>query len=74
MTSSTQTYIHCIHGMIWQTCNACREKTEENVLSELNLQKEEQKSKLIYDYQEQVSGSDLEDTDLAYDMEDSGGM
>lgn len=64
------TLIHCIHGMIWQTCNACREKSESSVISELNLQKEEQKNKLIYDYQETISGSESEDTDLAYDMED----
>ncbi len=71
-TSTKISYVHCIHGMIWQTCAACKDKTEQNILAELSLQKEEQKMNLIYDYQEPISGTDSEDTDLAYDMEDMG--
>ena len=39
----TKKLIHCIHGMIWQTCNACKDKSEQSILEELSLQKEEQK-------------------------------
>ncbi len=68
----TTTYLHCIHGMIWRTCSNCREKGEDIVNEELNYQYEEQKRNLIYDYQEPVQGSNGEDTDLAYDNDDTG--
>lgn len=65
-------YVRCIHGMIWKTCNLCRDKTEDAVISELNFQKEEQKRKLIYDYQEASQTDTMGDADLAYDIDDMG--
>ncbi len=65
-------YMHCIHGMIWKTCQLCRAKGESEVLADLNIQKEEQKNKLLYDYQETIQGMDENDSDYAYDMEDMG--
>ncbi len=68
---STATYTKCVHGMIWRTCQLCREKSEDQVLADLEFQKEEQKSKLIYDYQEAVQDVPM-DADLAYDIDDMG--
>jgi len=62
----------CVHGMIWKTCNSCKDKSESAILAELNLQKEEQKQRLIYDYQEPVQGTQEDEADLAYDLEDMG--
>ncbi|MGE4170638.1 MAG: hypothetical protein AB7F28_07980 [Candidatus Margulisiibacteriota bacterium] len=66
---STQV-IHCIHGMIWQACHLCSDKTEEIVLSDLALQQEEASNQLLYDYQEAPAREDS-DTDLDYDIEES---
>lgn len=65
-------YVRCIHGMIWMTCQSCREKTEEAVVAELNFQHEEQKRNLIYDYQEANQDDTIGDADLAYDIDDMG--
>jgi hypothetical protein len=65
-------YVHCIHGMIWKTCQLCRQKTESDVEADLRLQKQEQNDKLLYDYQETIQSGDENDSDFAYDMEDMG--
>lgn len=59
----------CIHGVIWQTCATCREKTEKEVKAELALAKEQQESKLKYDYQELPELDDMDD-DRDYDLDD----
>jgi hypothetical protein len=68
---ATATYTKCVHGMIWKTCQLCKDKSESQVLAELQFQLEEQKSKLIYDYQEAVQDMPM-DADLAYDIDDMG--
>ena len=61
----------CIHGLVWQTCGFCYQKSENDVLADLNRQKEEQSNELIYDYQGVASTSEVDD-DRAYDLDDSG--
>jgi len=65
-------YIHCIHGLIWMTCSSCKDKGEDGVQAELARQNEEQKSKLIFDYQEASEASLNEAGDFAYDTDDMG--
>ena len=62
--------IACIHGLMWQTCALCHEKTEQEIEQDLNYQREEQTQKLIYDYQEVAQSTIEGDADLAYDMDD----
>ncbi len=65
-----ETKMECIHGMLWTTCALCHEKTQEIVQQDLAYQRDEQRQKLIYDYQEVASEALDSDEDLAYDLDD----
>ena len=61
--------LKCVHGLIWQTCNTCASKTEEEVLAELKRVQEEQHKLLEFDYQD-PNEDELEEEDRDYDLED----
>lgn len=66
----TTTLMRCTHGLVWLTCAECSQKSEEQVKSEIDLIVEEQRQKLKFDYQDPNEGSDSDEQDLDYDLED----
>jgi len=62
----------CIHGIIWQTCNICKEKSEEVVNKEISdFGDGSVKSNIKYDYTEVVEELPTLEVDNAYDLDDS---
>jgi hypothetical protein len=69
---STISYLQCMHGMIWKTCNLCKDKTEEQVSEELRYVSEDFTTKLNYDYQD-LEQPPVKEIDLDYDFDDANG-
>ena len=67
---STISYLQCMHGMIWKTCNLCKEKSEEQVSEELRYVSEDFNTKLNYDYQD-LEQPPVKEIDLDYDFDDA---
>jgi hypothetical protein len=65
-------YLQCMHGMIWKTCNLCKEKSEDQVSEDLRYVREDFTKKLNYDYQD-LEQATVKDMDLAYDFDDANG-
>lgn len=67
----TTELLHCVHSMYWKTCNLCKDKDEKIVRAELKKIEEERHSRLLYDYQDAVEQSNLnDDEDRDYDFDD----
>ncbi len=62
--------IECVHGMLWQACNLCQAKTEEDVVAELESQQAANKE-VKYDYQDLRQDDSSNEADLAFDIEDA---
>ena len=68
MTNKKKSY--CIHGLIWQTCSRCYDKSEKKILNEISKQKEKQKKILAYDYQD-PDNVEPKENDSAYHFDES---
>jgi len=67
---STGQFLYCIHGIIYQTCSLCKDKSVEKIIEEVNLVKEDLSKSLMYDYQDlELPNADSVE-DLDFDMDD----
>lgn len=69
----TVEHMECIHGLIYQTCRACKDKSEAEIHAEIvSFGDGSKKTKVKLEYQ-QILPPDLDEAelDIAYDFEET---
>lgn len=68
MASKDEELVYCIHGLIYQTCILCKDKSREFVIKEVEQVRANRIKKAVYETQAVFEASDIEE-DRDYDIE-----
>jgi len=67
-------YLECVHGLVYETCKLCKEKSLTEIHAEIRAFGDgNKKEKVKFEYQEIIQPElDIKDVDTAYDLEETG--